>query len=126
MSKRKKMSDQDIQAIMNLSGVKPNQHSEILQGISHFCKPEDAVDFADNEISRFTTMNFSKAWFFEEVKRLAMACMSCSNFSGRYGGCEKLMKDGCQLQLERAFYNYKTTIQEVAEDLGIPFQSIWP
>ena len=121
VSKRKNTTDADIQAIVNLSGVKANQPQKILQGISHFSKPEEAIDFVDSEISRYTTSNFSMAWFYEEVKRLAMACMSCSNFSGLYGNCEKLMQDECQLHLEEAFYKQKTVIQEIAEELGIPY-----
>lgn len=121
---KKNMTDQDVQAIVNLTGVKADQPQEILQGISHFYKPEDAIDFADNQIKRYSTMSFSTAWFFEEVKRLALACMSCPNFSGQHGSCEKLMKNGCQLHSERAFYNQKTTAQKVAEELGIPHMSV--
>jgi len=118
---RENISDSYIKAIINLSGVKANEPGKILAGIAHYENPEEVIAFTESEIRRYTTSYFSKAWFYEEVRRLAKACLSCQFFHGRYGDCENKDASGCQLQPEKAFYNQKTVAQEVAEELDIPY-----
>lgn len=110
-----------LQAIYLLSDVKAGETNKILDALSCFNNMEEAVIFANKEIQRYTTRNFSEAWKYEEVKRLAMACGKCKKFSGKYGECKyKNIKD-CQLKLEDAFYNHKTVVQEISEELNISY-----
>ena len=96
--------DAEDRAEIMLSGVRADEPNKILEALS-FLDSEGAVVFAENGIKRYTTSNFSKARFYEEVKRLAIVCRDCQFFSGEFGSCEKLGGEDCPIDFKDAFYN---------------------
>ena len=110
--------------IVLLNRVKANEPYKILKALSYFDTTEDAVDFANENIKRYTTSNFAAAWFYEEIKRIAKVCSCCEIFKGKYGNCKNILGESCKLDTKKAFYNQKTVAQQVAEELGITYLGV--